>query len=213
MVVAGPGDGQTEPCRQFAEPRLAAVGVLPVVHLKAEQAGVDEGAEMLLGEDVVPAPGAGMGEHRHAARGAHQRHRLQRTGRVVRLEVAAARMQDVRERGAAVRHDAQRDEGIRDVRSPDGGARGGLREHVGPGDRVVHPDPPHDGLRPVQPRFPDARRLVENPGIERVEEICQKVHASAVQLRAQFHARDDGEPGAGRGGDGLLPTRAWSRGR
>ena len=175
----------------------AARRVLGVVHLDAEQAGVDERGDVLLRDHPLRPRGARMREHRHAA-AARIRATPSRGGRgVVRLDVAAPRVQHAGEGGAPVRLDPERDQRVRDVRPPHGAPGCGLRDHVVPGDRVVGGDRLDDAPRAVAAGGADALGLGDQSGlvgVDRGSRACAR-SANPCGWTARCRGADRCRPG------------------
>ena len=213
VVVARPGDREAEAARELAQARLRVGAVLGVVDLEAEEPGVDEPLEALGRDDALGAARARVREHGHAAGGADEAHAGERVGRVVRLRVARARVQDAGERRRPRRHVPARHERVGDVRAADRGALGGLGEHVVPAERVVAPDAPHDLLGAREPRLADAGGLGEEALVERVDQVGEHVHAHEALARRELHAGDERDAGRRARRPRPRPSRSSSRGR
>ncbi|WKK70940.1 DEAD/DEAH box helicase [Rathayibacter oskolensis] len=121
VVVARARGDQRVALGELEEPPPAVAGVLAVLDLETEEPRLDELGEHPLDGDP-PRAGRRVRDHRDSARGADEAHGVHRVEGVVRLEVAAAPVEDPRERGGAVGGEPARDQGVGDVRAPDRGA-------------------------------------------------------------------------------------------
>jgi hypothetical protein len=207
VVVTRPGDDQVVFLGELGQP-CAGIGlVLPVVQLESEQAGFDELGQPRLRHDVAHPTGCRVREHRHAPGRPNQPDRLHRRRRIVRLVIAGSPVQDPGERLAAGERVATRDQGVGDMRTPNGGIRRCLCEHVVPGERVIGADPLHHLLGADEPGLTDPRCLGDNRGVRWVEQVGQQVHAGVLHAGAEFHSGNEGDSAAAGDSRRLGPAR------